>query len=304
MAVTKVRVKINGTWTNLSKNSSGKWTGNITAPSATSFHMDGGFYPVTVEATNDAGTVKTWEASDAAWGSVLRLVVKETIRPTVTIVTPSSGSYVTNNRQKITFRVTDEAGGSGVRLSTVKLKIDGTTYSHDSTGMVCSEITNGYQFVYTPQTALQDGSHTLAVSASDNDGNAGLEKTAVFTVDTVPPALTVAAPAAGLITNNPSLAVSGSTNDATSSPVGISITLNGAAQGGVSVGSGGSFSRVLTLAEGTNTIVVTATDAAGKTSSVTRSVKLDTSIPEITSLTLAPSPVNASGSVTITMEVV
>lgn len=150
MAITKVRVKVNGTWTNLSKNSStGKWTGNITAPSATSYNLANKYYPVTVEVTNDAGTVKTWDATDATWGSVLQLVVKETIKPTITLVSPSNGAYVTNNKQPITFRVTDESGGSGVKLDTVKLKIDSITYSYNSTGMTYSAITNPELFTET-----------------------------------------------------------------------------------------------------------------------------------------------------------
>ncbi len=304
MAITKVRVKLNGAWTNLSKNAStGKWEGNLTAPSTTSANLYGKYYPVTIEATNDAGTVIRWEATDTSWGSTLKLVVKESIKPTITIVTPSNGSYITNNKQQITFKVIDEAGGSGVNLLSVKLKIDSTAYSYNSTGMAYTEITNGYQFVYTPQAALSDGNHMLTVNASDNDGNTGEAKTATVTVDTVPPTLTVEAPAAGLITNNSALTVSGNTNDATSSPVTIAITLNSEEQGTVSVGSDGSFSKAITLREGTNTFVVTAKDAAGKTSSVTRSVKLDTSIPAITSMTLAPNPVNTSNSVTITIEV-
>lgn len=304
MAITKVRVKINGTWTNLSKDSTtGKWSGSVSAPSATSYNLSGGYYPVTVEATNDAGTVKTWETTDTAWGHLLQLIVKETIKPVCTIVSPSHGAYTTNNLQPITFKVTDEAGGSGVALNTVALKIDGTTYGSDSAGMVRTAIANGYQFTYTPQAAMTDGGHNIALSASDNDGNEADIVTAAITVDTVPPSLTVSEPVAGLITNNPALTVSGVTNDATSSPVTAAVTLNGQDQGAVSVGNDGSFAKSVTLDEGTNTVVVTATDAAGKTSSVTRTVKLDTSIPEITAMTLAPNPVDTSGSVVITLEV-
>lgn len=60
MAITKVRVKINGVWSNLALNSStGKWEGSITAPAVTSYNQTGGYWPVTVEATNSAGTVTT-----------------------------------------------------------------------------------------------------------------------------------------------------------------------------------------------------------------------------------------------------
>lgn len=303
MAITKVRVKINGTWINLTKNAAGKWAGIITAPSATSYNLSGGYYPAIIEATNDAGTVKTWETTDATWGSKLKVVVKEIIRPVSAFISPANGSYITNNKQQIKFKVTDEAGGSGVKLSAVKLKIDSNTYSYNSTGMTYSAITNGYQFTYTPQTALSDGRHTLTINAADNDGNSANAVTASITVDTVPPTLSVSSPAEGLITNNPSVNVTGLTNDVTSSPVNITIKLNNMDQGSVSVGSDGSFTKALTLAEGTNTIVITAKDAAGKTSSITRTVKLDTSIPKISALTLSPNPVNASASINIEVEV-
>ena len=304
MAITKVRVKINGTWTTLTKNSStGKWSGSVTAPSTTSYTLANKYYPVTVELTNDAGTVATYESTDATFGEDLRLVVKETIKPTITLVSPSNSAYVTNNKQKITFKVTDEIGGSGVNLSSVKLKIDSTTYTATSTGMVSTGITNGYQFVFTPQTALTDGAHTITINASDNDGNAATAVSASFTIDTVPPVLTISNPTSGKITNQASLTISGVTNDATSSPAEVTILLNGTDVGTVTVGSDGSFSKAVTLAEGTNSIVVTATDYAGQSTSITLSVKLDTTVPTLKSISMSPNPANTSASVAITLEV-
>lgn len=303
MAISKVRLKINGTWTNLTKNSSGKWTGTVTAPSTTSYNLANKYYPVTLEVTNDAGTVVTKEATDATLGSALRLVVVEKIKPTIKLVTPSNGAYVTNNKQPITFQITDEAGGSGVKLSTVKLKIDSTTYTATSTGMVTTAITNGYKFVYTPQSALADGSHSITISASDNDGNAASSVSGTYTIDTVPPTLTISSPANGYITNKAALTVSGTTNDATSSPITLTILLNGTDQGTVTVGSDGSFSKSITLVEGTNNIVVKAEDGAGQTTSITLSVKLDTSVPAISSVVISPNPADASASVAITVEV-
>lgn len=108
MAISKVRVKINGVWTNLTL-SNGKWTGSITAPSTTSYTQPDKYYPVTVEVTNDAGTVVTKDATDATLGAALRLAVKETMKPVIALVSPSNGAYVTNNKQAIVFKVTDEA---------------------------------------------------------------------------------------------------------------------------------------------------------------------------------------------------
>ena len=83
----------------------------------------------------------------------------------------------------------------------------------------------------------------------------------------------------------------------------IKITLNGADQGDVTVGAGGTFSKAVTLAEGANTIVITATDAAGKVSTVTRSVTLDTSVPVIKSATITPNPVDAGATMVIAVEI-
>ena len=93
MAITKVRVKINGVWSNLALNSStGKWEGSITAPAVTSYNQTGGYWPVTVEATNSAGTVTTVDATDSTIGSALRLIVKETVKPVIKLVQPSNGA--------------------------------------------------------------------------------------------------------------------------------------------------------------------------------------------------------------------
>lgn len=299
MAISQVRAQVNGTWHTLTLNSStGKYEATITAPGATSYNQSGGYYNVTVEATNTAGTQAT---ADGTSLEGLRLVVKETIAPVITIVSPSSGAYVTNNKQPVVFTVTDEAGGSGVDLSTLAVKLDDVAQA--SSTIASTAITNGYSIIFTPAEALSDGSHTVSVDCSDHDGNAATQKTATYTVDTVPPTLNITSPSDGLITNTETITVAGMTNDATSSPVTIIIKLNDADQGSVTVGSDGSFSKAVTLADGSNTISITATDAAGKTSSVTRTVILDTSSPQITAATITPNPVDAGATMIISVTI-
>nr|DAD81612.1 MAG TPA: hypothetical protein [Myoviridae sp. cthmz15] len=298
MAIQTVRAQVNGQWYTLTLQANGKYEAQITAPGATSYNQPGGYYNVTVEATNTAGTSAT---ADASTLEGLKLYVKETVAPVITILSPSSGAYVTNNRQPVVFTITDESGGSGVDLDSVVVKRDGSTVS--ASEITHSAISNGYSFTYTPGSALGDGSHTVTVNASDNDGNAATQKTTTFTVDTIPPTLNVTSPTEGMITSTPTLVVSGTTNDATSSPVTVNIKLNNADQGAVSVGGDGSFSKSVTLAEGANVIVVTATDSAGKTSSVTRNVTLDTSIPHIVSATITPNPVDVGQTMLISVEV-
>ena len=296
MAISSVRAKVNGTWYALAYDSaSGAYKATVTAPGATSFKQSGGYYNVEIEATNTAGTTFTTSGTSLAG---LRLVVKETVVPVITITSPSSGAYVANNKPNIVCTVVDEANGSGINLSTLTVTVDGTSIPYTT-----AAITNGYTVTATPTTALADGSHTIAVNVKDNDGNAAAQKTSTFKLDTVPPTLNVSAPSAGLITNTAAQTVTGTTNDATSSPVTVTISLNGTSQGTVSVGSNGAFSKAVTLVEGTNTIIITATDAAGKVSSVTRTVTLDTTVPKIVSATVSPNPANTGASVVISVVV-
>lgn len=297
MANLTVRAQINGQWHSLTYNSdTGAYEAQLNAPGATSFNQPGGWYNVVVEATNEAGTTGT---ADGNTIDGLKLYVKETVAPTITILSPSSGAYVTNNKQPVVFTVVDEAGGSGVDLDSIVVQLDGTPVS--SSEITHSAITNGYSFTYTPAAAVADGKHTVTINASDNDGNEAIAKTTTYTIDTVPPTLNITAPSDGYITNTAALLVVGVTNDATSSPVKVTVSLNGTDQGAVTVESNGNFSKSVTLADGVNTIIIKATDAAGKSSSVTRRVTLDTSVPQIVSATITPNPVDAGATMLISV---
>ena len=299
MAIKTVKATINGQTYDLTLNSaSGKWEATITAPGKTSYNLAGGYYNVSVEATNEAGTKGS---ADASTVDGLKLVVKETVAPVITIVSPTAGAYVANSKQPVVFNITDETGGSGVDISTLVVKQDGTAVA--AANITHTIITNGYSVTYTPSAALSDGSHTVTINCKDHDGNAAEEKSTTYTVDTVPPTLNVTSPADGLITAASSVTVAGTTNDATSSPVVITISLNGTDQGTVPVGTGGTFSKVVTLKEGSNTIIVKAKDAAGKESSVTRTVTLDTSVPKIKAATITPNPVDTGKTMVISVTI-
>lgn len=299
MAIKTVKATINGQTYDLTLNSaSSKWEATITAPGKTSYNLAGGYYNVSVEATNEAGTKGS---ADASTVDGLKLVVKETVAPVITIVSPTSGAYVANSKQPVVFNITDETGGSGVDISTLVVKQDGTAVA--SANITHTAISNGYSVTYTPSAALSDGSHTVTINCKDHDGNAAAEKSTTYTVDTVPPTLNVTSPADGLITAASSVTVAGTTNDATSSPVVITISLNGTDQGTVAVGTGGTFSKVITLKEGSNTIIVKAEDAAGKESSVTRTVTLDTSVPKIKAAAITPNPVDTGKTMVISVTI-
>lgn len=307
MAINTVRIQVNGTWVNLTKNATtGKYEGTIAAPAVTSYNVNANhYYPVTVEATDLAGNVTTENDTDATLGNSLKLYVKETTKPTISITAPASGAYLASNTPAISFQLRDETNGSGIKISSLVIKVDGgTALTNTSPGVVVTTVTGGYNVTYTPQAALTDGSHTVTVDALDNDGNSAVQASRSFKVDTVPPTLNITAPAeATTYRNTASITLVGSTNDAVSSPVTVTVKLNSSSAEAVTVDGSGNFSKALTLVEGTNTVTVTATDLAGKVSTVTRTIILDTVAPVINSITINPNPVNVGQSYTITVEV-
>lgn len=297
-AIESVVATINGQQYTLTYNAtSKKYETTITAPSETSYNVnDGHYYPITIKATDAAGNVVTVNDSTETLGSNLRLRVKETVKPVINLTSIGAGAILTNNVPVFKFTVTDS--GSGVATGTVKMKIDNKAVTLPTP----TKISNGYEYNYTSST-LSDGSHTVVINASDNDGNAATEFSRTFTVDTVPPTLNITNPVNGFVTNQKTITVSGTTNDATSSPVTVAITVNGTDVGAVTVASDGAFNKSVTLSEGNNTIVVTSTDRAGKKTTVQRTVELDTSVPVFTSVTVSPNPVETGKTYTITVEV-
>lgn len=301
MSVKQVKAIINGQSYTLTLNTStGKYEATITAPAKSSYTQSGHYYNVEVQATDDAGNVTTKNASDATLGSSLQLRVKEKVAPTSAITYPTASALITSNRPVIKWKVTDD--DSGVNPSTIGITIDsGTKITGDA--ITKTAVSGGYECSYTPPSALADGSHTIKVDASDYDGNAASTRSITFKIDTVPPTLNISSPVDGLVTNTASLNVKGVTNDATSSPVTVTIKLNNGTAESVTVESDGSFNKVLTLANGTNTITITATDSAGKSTTVTRTVKLDTTAPVIKSVTMTPNPVDSGKTFVISVEV-
>lgn len=302
MAVKTVQAVINGTTVTLTYNSStGKYEATVTAPSKSSYNVNSGhYYPVTIKATDEAGNTTTKTDTDATLGGSLKLKVKEKVAPVITISSPTAGSYITNNKPTVKWKVTD--ADSGVNPATIGITIDsGSKVTGDS--ITKTAVTGGYECTYTPTAALADGSHTIKIDASDFDGNAAGQKSVTFKVDTVPPTLSITAPADKLITNKTAITVKGTTNDKISSPVTVTVKLNSGAATAVTVESDGSFSKDLTLVVGTNTITVVARDAAGKSTTVTRTVTVDQTAPVIKSITINPNPVDCGKTYIISVEV-
>lgn len=301
MAVKQVQAIINEqTYTLMLNDNTGKYEATITAPTKSSYPLDGHYYGVTVNASDDAGNITTVDQNHEILGESLRLKVKEKVAPVIAITYPTADAVITNNKPTITFKVTDN--DSGVNPATIGVTVDsGNKITGDK--IVKSNVSGGYECTYIPDVALNDGQHTIKVDVSDFDGNAATQKSVTFKVDTVPPTLSITSPTEGFVTNQSTVTVSGKTNDVTSSPVKVTVKLNSGNAENVQVAENGEFSKVLTLASGKNTITVVATDSAGKQTTITRTVTLNTSAPVITSITLTPNPVDAGKTFIISVSV-
>lgn len=297
MSVQTVKATINGQTYDLNYDSATQtYTATISAPTKSSWtNNTGHYYPVSVTATDDAGNSTTVNDVHATFGEDLRLKVKEKNPPTITILNPTAGSTITSATPTIRWQVKDD--DSGVDTTTTKLIIDGGTPITGS-AIKHTTMTGGYTSIYEVTNALSNGTHSFVIEASDFDGNTVTSTATTFTVDTVPPALTVTSPENNLKTNTNKVTVAGTTNDATSTNV--TITVNGT---NVPVGEDGSFSYELTLENGENTITIVATDGAGLTTTVTRTVTLDTGAPVFQSITITPNPVDAGATYVIRVKV-
>ena len=282
------------TYTLTFNSNTGKYEATVTAPNKSSYSQSGHYYGITIKATDDAGNVTTKDATDSAIGSSLRLTVKEKVAPVIAVTNPTASATLVNNKPTITWTVTDD--DSGVNPSTIGITIDSGSKITD--GITKTAVTGGYNCSYIPATALTDGSHTIRFDASDYDGNAATQKSVTFKIDTVPPTLSVASPSDGYVTNKSTITVAGTTNDATSSPV--TVMINGTP---VTVGSNGAFSTTVTLSAGSNTITIVAKDSAGKTTTITRTVKYDPNPPKITAASVTPNPVDAGKTYVISVTV-
>lgn len=307
MAIKSITATINGQAITLTLNAeTGKYEAQVNAPAGSSFGLSGGYYPVSIRAEDTAGNVTTADSTHSTLGESLRLFVKEKVKPIITILAPSAGAYVTTDTPEIKFKVTDNTvqttGYSGIKKESCVLKIGAEVIAVSEISW--EETEGGFIGTYTPMVPLADGEQSITVDIKDNDDNSAETASCTFKIDTVAPTLVITAPAEGLETNQSELTVVGTTDDVTSKPVVIAVKLNGTDCGTVEVGSDGSFSKAITIdQQGGNTIVVTATDKAGKVTSITRTVTYNTTAPVIKSVTITPNPVNAGTLYKIVVEV-
>ncbi|HLG85041.1 MAG TPA: Ig-like domain-containing protein [Bradyrhizobium sp.] len=192
----------------------------------------------------------------------------DTIAPAVTIST--TGSLTNQVKQTIAGHVTSTEATPG---ATVTLYDNGTQVGTATVGSDGS---------WSTSVALSEGSNSIVAKDTDAAGNTGASSAVVFTLDTVPPAVTIST--TGSLTNQAKQTIAGHVTSTEATP-GATVTLydNGTQVGTATVGSDGSWSTSVALSEGSNSIVAKDTDAAGNTgTSAPVAFTLDTIPPTVT----------------------
>ena len=301
------------------------YVGTITAPNFSSFNLTDHKAGIKLVATDKAGNSTTVTKDTAESGSEtvgysnLGVRVKETKAPTINITTPGEGAYLTSSTVPMNVTFSDNtigdvsydgttiSGDSGVDISSVTAKVSAA--DGKSKDLIVEDEGDGVYGLYDDgdRVKLTDGSYTLEITASDNDGNSTTVQRK-FTVDVSAPMLNVTSPSTNSTISTKTVTLTGTTSDATSGLASLTAKVTGPNDGEtttteIGVSSDGSFSQEITLYEGTNTIDVTATDKAGVAYTQKLTVTVDTSAPVFKSIAIDKSEVSAGGTITITVKV-
>ena len=211
--------------------------------------------PVTAEGTHTLVV----EATDlVGWKSIagpLSFTIDKTA-PKLTFTSHGEGAVVTAAR-------VDLAGGSD---DAVTVTVAGT-----------AAVVNAAAKTFLVPVALLEGENVLVATGVDRAGNSGTA-TLRLQLDTRPPAITINAPAADTCVDTATLQVSGDASDPRLTAVKVTV---GTATVAATVAAGGAFTAAVPVSEGKQLVTVEATDGAGHSASVSRSVVIDRTAPVI-----------------------
>jgi hypothetical protein len=157
--------------------------------------------------------------------------------------------------------------------SATQISVTGTYSDQSPTTITVNGVTATLQGNnFTALAPLVEGQNSLVVVATDTSGNT-TEITRQVIRDTIAPAIANLQPGEGVTTKNTQVTVTGTFSDATATTIKVNNV--------PATISGNSFSAVVGLTEGANTIQVVALDAAENRTEVNRTIVEDTNAPAI-----------------------
>jgi RHS repeat-associated protein len=167
-----------------------------------------------------------------------------------------------------TFGAISPAAGTLVATATVSLQVEAAGATSVRVGSLVGSA-SGNVFTIGP-ISLSEGQNTLQIEAFDAAGNRA-ERAHTLIRDTTAPTLSVESPAHGSTVTASPVSVAGQASD----PRLASVKVNG----NPASLAGGSFAASASLAEGANSLLVEAFDAAGNRAAQTIELTLDSSAP-------------------------
>lgn len=274
-----------------------EWSVDIPSGSESSYGQSNHTYPIELHAFDAAGNETIMYATDDTYGDQLNIRVLEKTKPVATIKSPTQGSVLGSATQDIVMELSD-SGGSGLNMASVIFKVNNIQVTQ---GLTWSDGAGGKKTCTYHATNLSDGSNSVSLQVTDNDGNVSDVAEVTFVISTSAPTLNVTSPTEGLLTNSKKVTVSGTATAGSAAVTLSKVTINGEE---VAVGEGGTFSKEITLNEGANTISIVAEDSIGKTTKVDRHVTVDTEAPIISDVEAEATTVDANSTIHLTFKVV
>ena len=276
--------------------SAGEWSVDIPSGSESSYSQSNHTYPIELHAFDAAGNETIMYATDDTYGDQLNIRVLEKTKPTATIVSPTQGSVLGSATQDIVMELQD-AGGSGLNMASVIFKVNNAQVTQ---GVSWQDGAGGKKTCTYHAANLSDGSNSVSLQVTDNDGNVSDVAEVTFVISTSAPTLNVTSPTDNLLTNSNKVTVAGTAAAGSDAVTLTEVTINGEP---AEVGEGGAFSEEIALTEGENTITIIAKDSLGKTTTVTRHVTVDTKAPIISDVEAEATTVDANSTIHLTFKV-
>ncbi|WP_316390365.1 Ig-like domain-containing protein [Enterobacter hormaechei] len=268
---TALTVTLNGKTYSAEVGANGAWS--VKVPAADAQALGDGTWTVNVSGKDAAGNTVT--------GS--QTIGVDTAAPAISVDTIAQDNIINAAEHNQPLTLTGKTDAEAGQIVTVTLN------GKNHTATVGSDGTWSVTLSASEVQAMANGEHTLTANVSDKAGN-GASTTADFTVDTAAPVVTINTVAGDDILNTSEQGqaqiISGQANGAAAGDV-VTVTVGGKTFTGV-VQADGSWSVgvpasvIGALGEGSHSISVSVTDAAGNTGSATHGITLSGNPPEFT----------------------
>ncbi|HGA3336647.1 TPA: Ig-like domain-containing protein [Enterobacter hormaechei] len=268
---TALTVTLNGRTYTAEMGANGAWS--VKVPAADAQALGDGTWTVNVSGKDAAGNTVS--------GS--QTIGVDTASPVISVDTIAQDNIINAAEHNQPLTLTGKTDAEAGQIVTVTLN------GKNHTATVGSDGSWSVTLPASEVQTLANGEHTLTVNVSDKAGN-GSSITADFTVDTAAPVVTINTVAGDDILNTSEQGqaqiISGQANGAAEGDV-VTVTVGGKTFTGV-VQADGSWSVgvpasvIGALGEGSHSISVAVTDAAGNTGSATHGITLSGNPPEFT----------------------